>query len=224
MRINKVLCTKNFNAQMEKAMDDLVDKLNKDLEPESAEVLIETVSKILVSYQQFHELTTGSMLSDDTQRQRKKLLTTSLFALIVTWGGVFPTKISWLGIELTNTNTAVIYAGLSLVLAYLFRSFWWRADLEFSNSRIKRKNADLLHQLETLAAINNLKKTNNELGELLSTGVSSLLLSDNKNDPYRASIMGLNFKSRFFELRLPHFIFVFATLSCVCFTLRSISA
>lgn len=205
-------------------MDDLVDKLKKDFEPESTEALIETVNKILVSYQQFHELTTGSMLSDDTQRQRKTLLSTSLFALIVTWGGVFPTKISWLGIELTNANTAVVYAGLSLVLAYLFRSFWWRADLEFSNSRIKRQNADLLHQLETLAAINNLKKTNSELAELLSTEVSSLLLSDNNNDPYRASIMGLNFKSRFFELWLPHIIFVVATFSCVYFTLRSISA
>ncbi|MFA3793046.1 hypothetical protein AB6T38_18205, partial [Aliiglaciecola sp. SL4] len=91
-------------------MDDLIDKLNKDLEPKSTEALIEAVNKILVSYQQFHELTTGSMLSDD------------------------------------------------------------------------------------------------------------------KNDPYRASIMGLNFKSRFFELWLPHNIFVVATFSCVYFTLRSLSA
>lgn len=219
----EALGTKYCNVQMEEVMDDLIDKLNNDLEPKSTEALIEAVNKILVSYQHFHELTTGSMLSDDTQRQRKTLLTTSLFALIVTWAGVFPTKISWLGIELTNANTAVIYAGLSLVLSYLFRSFWWRADLEFSNSRIKRQNANLLHQLETLAAINNLKKIDNELAELLSTEVSSLMLSDNKNDPYRASIMGLNFKSRFFELWLPHNIFVISTLSCVYFTLRSLS-
>jgi len=196
----------------------------KDLDSESVTALIEAVKKILISYQQFHESTTGSMLSDDTQRKRKTLLSTSLFALIITWAGVFPTKISWLGIELTNANTAVIYAGLSLVLTYLFRSFWWRADLEFSNARIKRQNANLLHQLETLTAINNLKKINNELGEVLSTEVSLLLLSDNKNDPFRASIMGLNFKSRFFELWLHQIIFFVATFSCLYFTLRSLSA
>ncbi|RMJ04226.1 hypothetical protein DOQ08_01546 [Marinobacter litoralis] len=201
-------------------MNDDLEKIIKNLDSEAVVALNSTIRKIVLSHQNFHEATTGSMLSEETQRQRKNLLSTSLFAYIVTWAGVFPEKVSWLGIELTDTNASIIYAGLALILMYLFRSFWWRADLEFSNSRIRRKNAALLHDLDAASAINELREINEELADAVHSEFSSELFSSNESDPYRASIMGLNFKSRFFELRLPQIVFIGAVISCTYFMFK----
>lgn len=201
-------------------MNDL-DKLIEDIDSETSLALITAIRDIVVSYQKFHESTVGSMLSEETQRQRKVLLSTSLFAYLITWAGMLPTKISWLGIELSNINVSVIYAGMAAILGYLFRSFFWRADLEFTNSKIQRKNLSLLHKIECKVAMTNLREKNQDLADFIYSELVHNLLFDDKKDPYRESIMGLNFRSSFFELRLPHIVSTGAVISCIFFMISS---
>jgi hypothetical protein len=203
-------------------LDNKIEAVCENLDSKSTDALYVAMTAILLARQKFNEATTGSMLSDGVQRQRKTMLTASLGAYLVTWGGVLPTKISWLGIELTSANQSMIYLGVSSVLAYLFRAFWWRADLEFGNSRLKRRIASLLYRFETMAAISKLRERSSELADLVGEDFKSELEADDESDPYRASIMGLNFKSRLFELRLPQIIIVGAMLSCLYFSIKDL--
>ena len=198
-------------------MDELLKKITKDEVVENFEPIGNALETIITSHQKYNESTSGSMLGDKTQRQRTLLLKTSLLAYVVTWAGVFPKKIPSLGVELTNVNVSLFYFGLSIVLGYLFRQFWWRADLEFSNSRISRQAASMLHQLEVTKAIKRFKNEANDVEGVLLKEFLPFLEGDDKDDPYRASIMGLNFKSRFFELLLPQIVSAGANLSCLYF-------
>jgi hypothetical protein len=198
--------------------------LSEELDQESAAALNVTLRAVFLSFQRFHESTAGSLLREDTLLKKKTLLIGCLLAFLLTWAGIIPSQISWLGIKLTNANTSVIYGGLSLVLSYLFRSFWWRADLEFSNSRLRRQTASLLHQLEFKSAIDELRAINSKLAEQIYDDFSESVFLDNEADPYRASIMGLNFRSRFFELRLPQLIYAGASSSCIYFMFKTISS
>ena len=98
------LSSNNYYVHMGEIMDESLEELSKDLETGTTTALSATMQDILISYQKFHEATTSSMLSEETKRQRKTLLSTSLFAYIVTWDGVFTFEISWLGPRLTGSD------------------------------------------------------------------------------------------------------------------------
>lgn len=70
-------------------------------------------------------------LSDVTRRERRLLLGVTLLQVAVVFGGLLPTRISALGIELTSSEVGWLVWLICVVQAYLAVAFWYyvRSDL-----------------------------------------------------------------------------------------------
>ena len=153
----------------------------------------------------------------------------SLVAYAVTLGGMLPTKITWLGINLSSTNLATMYLGIQLILVYLIHAYLCRATQDLTNTITTRQLTATLHRFEFNQQIKSiLKKSENNshlktiLGDLSFTESDFLTIKDSNDCPYQASALGLNKEAKFYELKLPTLIALGAMLSCVYFSIKNI--
>ncbi|NOT20025.1 MAG: hypothetical protein HOP24_07120 [Sideroxydans sp.] len=156
---------------------------------------------------ELHENFSGALVSSESLQLRNKLLTFSALALAVSWGGLMPKDIPLVGVTISFTNQGFLFFGLAIIQLYLFKQFWWRAEMEFVNNSNERKSYVTLLELRKRELFESMGEN-----EAKNFGEKLNFLDE---DEYRSNSLGTSVKAKWNELFLPAFIVCLSVASCI---------
>lgn len=109
-------------------------------------------------------------LSTTTRAERRSLLVSSVVLVALTWGGLVPTRVEALGMEIHDVNATVLVATAFVVTAHFLVAFifYYRAD-HFAASRSAIDAVDSLTAKLIAGGVNkNVGMTEERFGQALS--------------------------------------------------------
>lgn len=99
------------------------------------------------------EIQSSNQLSENTRRERRNLLATSVLSIAVVQGRLMPTKIVMAGIEVSADNQLFLFRLVAVVIAYFLIAFLVYCWSEYGLSRFKLSLAKYERSRAALAGL-----------------------------------------------------------------------